>query len=343
MTEEEKRTREDQEMDDIDSYLSGIEPGYTVIIQRLEPMYAKGVLDEISVDATQNPINLKYLINTWGGHKLRLKFRRPNGTWAKHRDLNLYSFPPLLYGVPIQPEMSPHQQQHNQPDNPHQPPPYYAPPPPSNDKKEWLEMMALMQKMRSDDITALGALVNQQKSEPPYIDPIRLLQGAFGLFAQFQQFRSPAPEKGENDEILGFLGKAVDVFSQNMRPQQETRITPPSLEPRKRAPGNPPGGNPDVASLLSQLEPEEAIRALQLAAGKMDPDKQARLMGSLIGSIENIGGEDLLLDQLEQRGILGGDDDDEETSDDENADSGGEPQPNEGNHSPDRPGDTGGF
>lgn len=337
MTEnDEKRTREDQEMEDIDSYLSGIEPGYTVIIQRLEPMFAKGLLDEVSVDATQNPINLKYLINTWGGHKLRLKFRRPNGTWAKHRDINLYSFPPLLYGVPIKKEMSPHEHQQGDENTLQAPytPPYTPPPPPQqNNQKEWLEMMMMMQKLRADDMQALSSLIQAQRQEPqPQMDPFRLLQGAFGLFSQFQAMRTPLPEKGDDDEVLGLLGKAVDVFQSTMKPAPESRITPPASPS--------PGINPDPNSLpytLSAMDPKQTILTLRQAVGQMDPNKQAELMGELIGSIENIGGVDLLLDQLEARGILG---DDEEISQDDNSEgSGRQYGPNEGDHTDSRPSD----
>ena len=323
----EKLTREEQELEDIESYLSGVEPGYTVIIQRLEPAYAKGLLDEISVDATTNPINLHYLINTWGGHKLRLKFRRPNGTWAKHRDINMYSFPPLLYGQRIEQEISPHLKQENT--EPYQP--HYAPPPPpqNSDKKEMLEMMALMQKMRSDDLQTLGQLVQQQRTEPPppqqpQLDPMRMLQGAFSLFSQFQQIKSPQAESGENDEILGLLGKAVDVFASNNKTPTETRIVPPVSQ-----------GSPD--EILAGMEPVQAIQALKNAAAQMDPDKQAQLMSGLLGSIDQIGGTDLLLDQLEQRGILPeyAEDDSE---DDDGPDSRGEHGSNESDNTPRRAG-----
>lgn len=275
-------------------------------------MYAQGVLEELSVGETNTPLNLKYLINTWGGHKLRLRFRRPNGQWAKHRDLNLYSFPPLVYGTPVPREVSPHVQNQKQDGFPQ--PPYYPPPPPAqNSQKEMLELMALMQKMRSDDLNALGALwqAHRQESPPPpppqpQYDPIRMLQGAFGLFAQFQQLRAPQPEAGENDEILGLLGKAVDVFAQNRAPTQDSRITPPSSSSSSSSSSIP------THLQLAQMEPAQAIATLKEAAAQMDPDKQAQLMGGLLGSIEEIGGTDILLDQLEQRGILPEYEDDEE-------------------------------
>jgi hypothetical protein len=337
---EDKRTREEQEIDNIDEYLAGIEPGYTVVIQRLDPQYARGILDEISVDETKSPINLKYLINTWGGHKLRLRFRRPNGQWAKHRDLNLYSFPPLVYGVPVPPETSPHMHQHQAQKTEGDPRPHYYPPPPpaQSSQKEMLELMALMQKMRSDDLNALGALwqAHRQESPPPppqpQYDPIRMLQGAFGLFAQFQQLRAPQ-EAGENDEILGLLGKAVDVFANNSASRQDSRITPPS--------SSSSSSSVPTHVQLAQMEPLEAIATLRNAAAQMPPEKQAELMGGLLGSIEEIGGQDILLDQLEQRGIIPeyDDEDEQDSENDETSYSGGEQRSDGNDNSSDRQGD----
>jgi hypothetical protein len=304
-----KSDRREEEIDNIDEYMSGIEPGYTVVINRVEPEWAKGCLEELSVSETKKPIDLKYLISTWGGYKLRLRFRDPQGRWVKHKDLELYSFPPLLYGQRIhQAEKNPHLEEQNPPSQQMQPmmQQYY---PPRDDKQDILEMMALIQKMRSDDLQALGSLIKQQTPPPPPpppppIDPFKMLTGAFGLFTQFQQMKAPQTES-DNDEILGFLGKAVDVFAANNRPQQETRITPPTYT------------SVDLSDSLSSQDPESAVRILQTAVGKMDPDKQAKTMAALLGSIENIGGTELLLDQLEKRGILDPNENDDENADDD--------------------------
>ena len=93
--------REERELESLDTFLAGLEPGYTLVISRVEPVRYKGLLEEIAVTEMSNPISINYLINKWGGHKLRLRFRRPNGKWAKHRDVDLYTFQPLIFGNPI--------------------------------------------------------------------------------------------------------------------------------------------------------------------------------------------------------------------------------------------------
>lgn len=343
---DEKASQEQRAMDveDINGYLSGLEPGFSVVIHRLEPQWCKGLLDEIAITESSQPIDLKWLIRTWGGHKLRLKFRDNGGKWLAHRDIALYSFPPLLYGQKIQQERNPHILGE---DEPASPPPraiISAPPlePPRDDRKSLLELMALMQQMRSADLQAMSQMMSaQQSNQPAPADPMRMMQGAIALLGQFQQMRMPAAadDGKENDEVIGLLGKIADVFASRSNAPPPARITPGESRPMTEQLSIVGG---DIMGALAGMEPTEAISTLQGAVGKMSPDKQAQTMAALIGSIENIGGTDLLLDSLEQRGIIGDDgfSDDDETSDTpdppDNENTGRKSQSNEGNYPPDR-------
>jgi len=320
-------TPEEQDIECLDTFLNGLETGFTLVIYRVEPTWCKGLLEEIQVDASKTPISLQYLINTWGGHKLRLKFRRPDGKWAAHRDLSLYSFDPLKFGRPFRPNApNPHIGLADQPIQTEQPAPAPAPPAPApeSDTRKTMELMQMMQQMRAADMSAMAALLNQ-RPDPP--DPFQMLQSAFGIVNQLQAFRAPPPllpsASGDNDEVLGLVGKLADMFTHsgpnNLPP---ARITPPIAS-----------DNQAIDEVLAKLGPQGAFTALRSAAGKMGTSDQAALMGTLIGSIEELGGTDLLLDQLERRGILGSDEGEPET------DSGGESRPNARDYPPDRPGD----
>ena len=329
------------DVEDINGYLSGLEPGFSVVIHRLEPQWCKGLLDEIAITESSQPIDLKWLIRTWGGHKLRLKFRDNGGKWLAHRDIALYTFPPLLYGQKLREERNPHMGNAGE-DEPVPPPraiiPASPPEPPRDDRKSLLELMALMQQMRSADLEAMSRMMATQQSQQPQVDPFRMMQGAIGLLGQFQNMRSPVTvEKNDNDEVLGLLGKLADVFASRSH-APPARITPGESRPINEL----PTGGGDIMGVLAGMEPTEAISTLQGAVGRMTPDKQAQTMAALIGSIENIGGTDLLLDSLEQRGIIGSDgfSDDDETSDTldppDNENTGGQYRPNEGDDTPNR-------
>lgn len=299
--EDEKKTRQELEVEVLDDYLAGLQPGHSVVIHRLEPAWCKGILGEFSISETSHPIDLKYLIDTWGGHKLRLKFRNSQGKWMAHRDIELYSFPPLLYGKPIRQDRSPHQED-EPPLSIAAPPP--LPPPPRDDRREILDLMRMIQEMRSADMQAMGAMFQAQAQMQPQqqqADPMRMMQSAIGLLGQFQQMKLPAAENSDNDEVLGLLGKLAEVFTSKQNAPPPARITPGEAQPIEN-----PLRDGNVISALSLMEPQQAIMTLQGAVSQMDPDKQAQTMAALIGSIENIGGTDLLLDSLEERGILGG-------------------------------------
>ena len=303
---EEESTRKDENqpmMDAIDDYLDGLQPGFTLVISRLEPSWCQGPLEEIMITQVSTPVDLNYLIQTWGGHKLRLKFRRPSGQWARHRDVPLYTFEPLKWGKPCRSQL---QNPHIDHDNtPIQPPPTLAvPPPEKNTKMELLEMMQIMQQMRAADNRAMAELINAQRQDSQ--DPIKMLGSALALFAQFQAFRAPPPEQTDNDEVIGLLGKVADLFGQQQRPNNNTpKIVPPQSSTPLPAPlPESTNNNKSLHEQLSELPASQTIGTLQHAMSMMSPDKQAEVMGNLLGSIENIGGTELLLSQLENRGII---------------------------------------
>ena len=289
--------REQRELEELDEYLSGIEPGYTLVLSRVEPGWCKGLLEEISVTQTSSPVDLNYIINTWGGHKIRLRFRRPDGKWAKFRDVELYTFQPLIYGRTIERSApNPHKQ-----DKPpeetsmvrHEPAPLE---PPESKSREMLEMMEVIQRMRAADMQAMAAMAQaQQQNQQPPQDPFKIMNWAFTLFSQFQQARAPELPSSENDEILGLLGKLTDAFGSNKRSDRDTRIIPPVAAP---------GDNRPLHEVLASMSPSDALSTFRRAVGSMTPDAQQATLNELIGQLEHIGGRETLLSVLEQKGII---------------------------------------
>lgn len=310
-----KEEREELDLEDLEEFLSGVEPGFSVMISRVEPGWCKGLLEDRSIDEISEPISLNYLINTWGGHRLRLKFRRPGGQWLKHRDINLYTYEPLIWGQPLKrPSPNPHllsMEDEKKQTALSVPTPASLPvPAPAPDtKKEMMELLQMMQAMRAADMQAMAAMMQNRDNGP---DPYKMMQAAFGLFSQIQSTVRPSGPAGgdENDEVLGLLGKLADMFSTNKKEEQSARITPP----RSDRP---------VHEQLAGMEPSEALMTFRQAVSAMPRERQEKTMSELLGSIEQIGGTDLLLSQLEQRGILGIDDE-VDTEDDAHEDSGGE-------------------
>jgi hypothetical protein len=290
--------REQRELEELDEYLSGIEPGYTLVLSRVEPGWCKGLLEEISVTQTSAPVDINYIINTWGGHKIRLRFRRPDGKWAKFRDVELYTFQPLIYGRTIERSApNPHKQLDKSPEETalvkHDSATFE---PPESKSREMLEMMEVIQRMRAADMQAMAAMIQaQQQNQQPPQDPFKIMNWAFTLFSQFQQARAPELPSSENDEILGLLGKLTDAFGSNGRSDRDTRIIPPV---------GAAGDNRPLHELIASMSPSEALSTFRQAVGSMTPENQQATVSELIGQLEHIGGRETLLSVLEQKGIL---------------------------------------
>lgn len=282
-------------VDELDQFLSGLESGYTLVISREEPSWCRGLLEQISISDASNPIGIDYLIKTWGGYRLRLRFRRPNGQWVKHRDLPLFSFEPRRYGKIIRNPMNMHisedfdeqssqllttdstQVQQGQ----------------QNDtKKEILELFQMMQAMRADDWKIMTQFIAPRETP----DPFQMVNSAFSLFSKMQNFQGLQSKSiSENDEVIGLLGKLTDIFG-NQKQGKAPKLVDTSVQPVN---------NTSISKQLSGLEPEDAVGQLQDAVSLMDPEKQVRAFSALISSIDRLpGGTDLLLSQLENRGII---------------------------------------
>jgi hypothetical protein len=294
--------REQRELEELDEYLSGIEPGYTLVLSRVEPGWCKGLLEEISVTQTSAPVDINYIINTWGGHKIRLRFRRPDGKWAKFRDVELYTFQPLIYGRTIERSApNPHKQAEKSPEETAIVRHDMDLQPRQDKSREMLEMMEMIQRMRAADMQAMAAMVQaQQQNQPPPQDPYKIMNWAFSLASQFQQARSPELPSSENDEILGLLGKLTDAFGSSRKTDRDTRIIPPIAAP---------GDNRPLHEVLASMSPTDALSTFRMAVGSMSPDNQQATLSELLGQLEQIGGRDTLLSVLEQKGILGPEED----------------------------------
>jgi hypothetical protein len=302
----EKIDRDTQEMLDLDQYLSGLGPGVRLVVSRDEPSWCKGFLEEMDISESVNPLSLNYLIQTWGGHKLKLRFRRSDGTWMKHHYVDLYSYEPLVWGRPARkPSPNPHmgseteekaiQVVQSAPDS----------------RLDTLNLMKLMQEMRSADMQAMAALVKTAApvAQTPQMDPFGMMSGMIRLLGQAMLLRQPVETTvsgGGDDEVFGLLNKALDVLSSNHRREDVPRITAPSgMSPT-------PATSRPLYQELAALDPTQAVAELRNAVAEMEPDKQIQTLGELIAHIDQIGGRETLLQALEQRGILESEEDEDE-------------------------------
>lgn len=97
MTEEQKKDDE-QTVLSFEEMFDAFDDGWTLSIYRETPKELSGFLEEIALEPGENPIDLQYLINNWGGKQLRLMLRDAKGVFRRRMLVQLKSFPPKLYG-----------------------------------------------------------------------------------------------------------------------------------------------------------------------------------------------------------------------------------------------------
>ncbi|MDD5547229.1 MAG: hypothetical protein PHO67_08770 [Candidatus Omnitrophica bacterium] len=98
MSEEEKKAPEDSYVSSFEEMFDSYGEGWTLSIYRESPKDLSGFLEEIELEPGENPVNLQYLINQWGGKVLRLMLRDNKGVFRRRMLLQLKSFPPKVYG-----------------------------------------------------------------------------------------------------------------------------------------------------------------------------------------------------------------------------------------------------
>lgn len=72
--------------------------GWTLSVYRESPKDLSGFLEEIELEPGENPVNLQYLIQNWGGKVLRLMLRDNKGVFRRRMLIQLKSFPPRVNG-----------------------------------------------------------------------------------------------------------------------------------------------------------------------------------------------------------------------------------------------------
>lgn len=87
------------EVENFEDFFNYAGEGYSIVINREEPVELKSFLEEIPLD--ENIFNLEYLAKTWGGKQFRIMLRDPAGKFRARRIINMRSYPPLMRGRKI--------------------------------------------------------------------------------------------------------------------------------------------------------------------------------------------------------------------------------------------------
>jgi hypothetical protein len=307
----------DRQIERLDSFFAGVQPGVTLLIERLKPTWCSGLLEEITV--TDEVIDLQYFIDNWGGQLLSVKVRGKGGRLQGSYKVPLNSYPPLRYGEKIYPFDKGERFRERDEDMPSNQPVVVNTPPQNHSIEKiigalpailpfvmkWFENqevrrrddMALMLKMSQNsgvsDITKVGAAMSQ-------------------LSEMFR--KNGAGGDGGGGSELDFIPQALDVLKMVLQPAREEkapqtkgRLTPPAISPPARratvtqlptqaatatSSSSSAPSPTDLAGNISAMSPDVAAETIIEALGRMDAGKREAAIGHFLGEWQSTMGND---------------------------------------------------
>lgn len=306
---EENLTEQERQLDELDSFFSGMDPGVVLMVYRLQPTWCKGALEEIHVGNATNEINLRYFIENWGGQLLQIKVRGHRGRWTKGYLIPLYSYPPLVNKRRItkddleNPAPSPLQEK---PEVPQQQNPVIVN---SNQGIEKLlgalpaivpmvsEYMRNQELRRQSDMTMMAQLFQAQNQNRG--GGIRDITQIGAVMKQLHEMFPQSGGSGDMGGDMDFMSRALDVVKAVVdKPKQPTGVPHHSLTgPQAPKLAGPPTPNPtnkvtpikpsaDIATSLSSMNPQAAAETIIEAIGRMPPGAREEAMGHFLSEFQ---------------------------------------------------------
>ena len=301
----------DQQMDRLDSLFSSLDPGVTLLIQRLQPSWCKGVLEEITIG--DDEVNLDYFIENWGGHLLLVKIRGSRGRMQGNYKIPLYSYPPMVYGKRLKyndkSERFTDETEAQAPNTAQSPVvvnqgssmeklfqvlptvlPLVSEMMKANEARRQADMAMMLSMMKSQngsglsDITKVGAVMSQLS----------------------EMFRNNNPEISNPGE-MDFMGNALDVIKtvfsnkQDVPPQQNHhKLIPPKVGPAPSPGPAVPSSNvvtpintsntsqntKNIAQSISMMDAKEAADTIIEAMCRMPSSKRDDAIGNFIAQYQ---------------------------------------------------------
>jgi hypothetical protein len=260
MTENEKNVTKPDGDDTVSSFeemFDSYGEDWTLSIYRESPKELSGFLEEITLSAGENPVNLQYLISYWGGRVLRLMLRDNKGVFRRRMLIQLKSFPPkLIVGDTVE-------EDRKQKDT----------------KTELIEMMTLAKSMIPPTpapppnpfesivpllVPIIQAVAQKLMIPPPASQPqsqAASITEMMGALSTMRDFVQPAPEGGDLTPLISIAEKILPAMiekNKNPMPQyMPPRIVPAAAIPRPSPSPSPPSNQPEKQEVLPTAEPSE--------------------------------------------------------------------------------------
>lgn len=298
----ESERQRDAEIDRLDTFFAGLQPGVSLLIERLKPSWCAGLLEEITI-AKDEEIGLDYFIETWGGELLSVKIRGQGGRLSGSYKIPLATYPPLLLGEPL---LRPNKrdlfksEKENSNTQPSTQPLVIANQSQSIDKiigaipaiiplvTAWMKSA---EDRRQQDMAMMMQMMRGNQSSG--ISDITKIGAAMGQLNEIFKSNTVSSESDGMD----FIPQALDVLkmvlgNQNSQPTPQphrlsapqnnvTNVTQLKTQQNRR-------NSENIAEKISELDPRSAATVVMDAMSMMPPDKQQEAFAHFYGQYSSL-------------------------------------------------------
>ena len=302
MSEKDQDTEKQKEFQDLaklEKIMSQVGSGWKTSIFRVRPSWCKGHLEVIDISHDE-PIDLDYLINTWGGQVLRVRITDEKATYRGGCDLQLMSYPPKVFGQRIYRNQFDADTPANEPKS-HQAMIQPQPAQNVNQSTDTLKsLIGMVTGMQKGETQRFGEMVKQLPTEPAavgqglgnVVDLIEQVTQLKQLFGGAEENINAAAAGGdESSQIFQMVGEVAKAFL-NKEPSPPQSAAPRIFqqgEPRS-LPNPPPPDTPkrSLPEILASMDPNKAAEIAFQAMGQMDENKRSEAIKHFMGRLEQV-------------------------------------------------------
>lgn len=281
----------DDEIEKIDKFFCLLTPGTRILIERLQPSWCAGILEEIVINSDR--LEIDYFIEQWGGSVLGVKVRGGRGRFnGGAYKIPLNSYPPKVYGEIITKKDILNRNrgisEQEQNSSMSAPAPFVVNTPVTSNSVD--KLLSALPALLPGIFKYFENSANRRQNE--LLMMMKLMNNNGGgindiakISAAMAQMQSLFANNTQNSDSMDILPEALNILKtvlgkENHAPPQRARLTTGS---------SPDDVNrvthmrsPNIAASISQMTPQGAAETIIEALGRMAPDKQQQAIASFL-------------------------------------------------------------
>lgn len=300
-----QRQRDEKKWEQAEQILATVRSGWSLYIFRSKPSWCSGYLERIEL-GDEEPIDMDYLIEEWGGQVLQLKLADEQGKFRGNATVKLMSYPVRFHGARLrrsdllQDDFDYFTNSRKQSDQVSLLQQQLDPrllnlqgQGAGNTQLETMQLLKVMQSARKEDLNLLqmiyqankggggGGGGNQQNPMKDMLSTVKAYSEMSKIFSGKEQEQKPQNEDMALLTTVGDIAKAVLNRPKGtpVKTLPQTQISPPTQP--QYAPRNPPqtppsqkGSEFDISGANPDTSPKEFTDKLLTSLQKMPDDKR---------------------------------------------------------------------